>query len=141
MKQPELRQHLRDLRDNTSEFEWLAEVPASIAYRAIRNFDEARTKAFKKQARFPRFHKKQPSKASFYQRAGRFYATKHGVKITGINEPVYVKFREVPDYVLDIHVVWDGKYWYLSYTYETGTKPAKPREHGVTLGIDLGIKN
>lgn len=63
------------------------------------------------------------------------------MKITGIKEPVYVKFRKIPDRVLNTHVVWDGKYWYLSYTYETGTEPAKPRKHGNTLGIDLGIKN
>lgn len=43
--------------------------------------------------------------------------------------------------MLNTRVVWDGKYWYLSYAYETGTKPAKPRKHGDTLGIDLGIKN
>lgn len=43
--------------------------------------------------------------------------------------------------MLNTHVVWDGKYWYLSYAYETGTEPVKPREHGDTLGIELGIKN
>ena len=141
VKQPELRQHLRDLRDSTPGFEWLAEVPASIVYRAIETFDKARAKAFKRQARFPRFHKKQPSKASFYQRTDAFHTTNYGVKITGIKEPVYVQFRKIPDCVLNTHVVWDGKYWYLSYTYETGAEPAKPRKHGDTLGIDLGIKN
>ena len=141
VKQPELRQHLRDLRDNTPGYEWLAEVPVAVVNRAIETFDKARAKAFKKQARFPRFHKKQPSKASFYQRTDAFHTAKNGVKITGIKEPVYVKFRKIPDHVLNTHVVWDGKYWYLSYAYETGTEPAKPRKHGDTLGIDLGIKN
>lgn len=141
VKQLELRQHLRDLRDNTPGYEWLREVPESVVKQATKTFDKARTKAFKKQAGFPRFHKKQPSKASFYQRTERFHTTKNGVKITGIKEPVYVKFRKIPDHVLNTHVVWDGKYWYLSYTYETGTEPAKPRKHGGTLGIDLGIKN
>lgn len=141
IKQPELRQHLRDLRDNTPGFEWLAEVPEAVVKQSTKTFDKARAKAFKKQARFPRFHKKQPSKASFYQRTDTFHTTKHGVKITGIKEPVYAKFRKIPDRILNPHVVWDGKYWYLSYTYETGTEPAKPRKHGGTLGIDLGIKN
>lgn len=141
VKQPELRQHLRDLRDNTPGFEWLAEVPEAVVKRATKTFDRARAKAFKKQARFPRFHKKQPSKASFYQRTDRFHTTKYGVKITGIKEPVRVKFRKIPDHVLNTRVVWDGKYWYLSYAYETGTEPAKPRKHGDTLGIDFGIKN
>ncbi|NMW49007.1 RNA-guided endonuclease InsQ/TnpB family protein [Mobiluncus curtisii] len=141
VKQPELRQHLRDLRDNTPGYEWLQEIPEAVVKQATKTFDRARAKAFKKQARFPRFHKKQPSKASFYQRTDNFHTTKNGVKITGIKEPVYVKFRKIPDHVLNPHVVWDGKYWYLSYAYETGTEPAKPRKHGGTLGIDLGIKN
>ena len=141
VKQPELRQHLRDLRDNTPSYEWLAEVPEAVVKQSTKTFDKARAKAFKKQARFPHFHKKQPSKASFYQRTDTFHTTKNGVKITGIKEPVYVKFRKIPDHILNPHVVWDGKYWYLSYTYETETEPAKPRKHGGTLGIDLGIKN
>lgn len=141
IKQLELRQHLRDLRDNTPGYEWLREIPASVVNRATKTFDRARAKAFKKQARFPRFHKKQPSKASFYQRTDTFHTTKNGVKITGIKEPIRVKFRKIPDRILNPHVVWDGKYWYLSYTYETGTEPAKPRKYGDTLGIDLGIKN
>lgn len=141
VKQPELRQHLRDLRDNTPGYEWLREIPVAVVNRATKTFDKARVGAFKKHAGFPRFHKKQPSKASFYQRTDRFYTTKHGVKITGIKEPVRVKFRKIPDHVLNTHVVWDGKYWYLSYAYETGTEPAKPRKQGGTLGIDLGIKN
>lgn len=141
VKQPELRQHLRDLRDNVPGYEWLREIPEAVVNQATRTFDKARARAFKKQAGFPRFHKKQPSKASFYQRTDAFHTTKNGVKITGIKEPVYVKFRKIPDHVLNTHVVWDGKYWYLSYAYETGTEPAKPRKNGGTLGIDLGIKN
>lgn len=141
VKKPELRQHLRDLRDNTPGYEWLAEVPEAVVKQSTKTFDKTRAKAFKKQARFPRFHKKQPSRASFYQRTDAFHATKHGVKITGIKEPVRVKFRKIPNRVLDTHVVWDGKYWYLSYAYETGTEPTKPRKQGATLGIDLGIKN
>ena len=141
VKQPELRQHLRDLRDNVPGYEWLREIPEAVVDRATRDFDKARIKAFKKHAGFPRFHKSQPSKASFYQRTDRFHTTKHGVKITGIKEPVRVKFRKFPDHVLNTRVIWDGKYWYLSYAYETGTEPAKPHKHGDTLGIDLGIKN
>ncbi|NMW43507.1 IS200/IS605 family element transposase accessory protein TnpB [Mobiluncus curtisii] len=140
VKQPELRQHLRDLRDNVSEYEWLREIPEAVVNRATIDFDKARAKAFKKRAGFPRFHKRH-SKASFYQRTDGFHTTKHGVKITGIKEPVRVKFRKFPDHALNTRVIWDGKYWYLSYAYETGTEPAKPRKHGDTLGIDLGIKN
>ena len=141
VKQPELRQHLRDLRDNTPGYEWLRDIPEAVVKQATQDFDKARAKAFKKRAGFPRFHKSQPSKASFYQRTDAFHTTKHGVKITGIKNPVRVKFRKFPDHALNTRVVWDGKYWYLSYAYETGTEPAKPRECGATLGIDLGIKN
>ncbi|WP_297590006.1 transposase [uncultured Mobiluncus sp.] len=141
VKQPELRQHLRSLRDNTPGYEWLREIPEAVVKQATKTFDKARAKAFKKHAGFPCFRKKQPSKASFYQRTDAFHTTKHGVKITGIKEPVRVKFREIPNHVLNTRVVWDGKYWYLSYSYETGTEPAKPRKHGATLGIDLGIKS
>lgn len=141
VKQSELRQHLRDLRDSTLGYEWLREIPEAVVKQATKTFDKARAKAFKKHAGFPRFHKRQPSKASFYQRTDAFHTTKYGVKITGVKEPVRVKFRKIPDHVLNPHVVWDGKYWYLSYAYETGTEPANPRKHGATLGIDLGIKN
>lgn len=141
VKQPQLLQHLRDLRDNVPGYEWLREIPEAVVKQATQDFDESRAKAFKKHGGFPRFHKRQPSKASFYQRTDRFHTTEHGVKITGIKEPVRVKFRKIPDHVLNTRVVWDGKYWYLSYAYETGTEPPKPREHGDTLGIDLGIKN
>ena len=140
VKQPELRQHLRDLRDNVPGYEWLREVPEAVVKQAIGDFDKARIKAFKKHAGFPHFHKRQPSKASFYQRTYAFHTTKHGVKITGIKEPVRVKFRKIPDHVLNTRVSWDGKYWYLSYAYETPAPP-KPRKYGATLGIDIGIKN
>ena len=143
IKELELRQHLRDLRDNTPGYEWLREIPEAVTKRAIKDFIQARIRAFKDKKGFPRFHKRRTFKGSFYQRTDSFHTGNngYGVKITGIKDLVRVKYRHISNHVSNPHVVWDGKYWYLSYAYETGTEPAKPRKRGATLGIDLGIKN
>jgi putative transposase len=89
---------------------------------------------------FPKFKKKGKCTTGFFQRTDRFKQTdKTHVKITGIKEPVKCSKCDIPEKVYNTRVSFDGKYWYLSYSYEA--EPDNTPNTGKIIGVDLGIKN
>ena len=134
------QKHIQDLKHNHDEYAWLNTVPEAITKRSVRDLDRAYKGAFKSDKGFPRFKKKDRCKVSFYQRTDAFHQTDPShVKITGIKAYVKIRSIQIPDHVTNITVSYDGKYWYLSYSYEV--KEEETGNSDETIGVDLGVKN
>ena len=135
--QKECIKHLQDLK--YSDYAWLQNTPEAVTKQAIKDLDKAYKKFFKEKKGFPKFHKRGKTPLSFYQRTDNFRQIDDThIKITGVKSPVKCKKCKIPDKVVNTRVKFDGKYWYLSYTYEKQEKTEQL--HDKALGIDLGIK-
>jgi putative transposase len=132
--------HLQDLKA-TEEFSWIKETPEAVTKQAVNDLDKAYKNFFSRGNKgFPKFKKKGKCTTGFFQRTDRFKQTdKTHVKITGIKEPVKCSKCDIPEKVYNTRVSFDGKYWYLSYSYEA--EPDNTPNTGKIIGVDLGIKN
>ena len=132
-------EHLQDLKHNNPNYVWLNAVPEAITKQAIKDLDKAYKSFFKSGFGKPKFKKKGKCNVSFYQRTDNFHQINDThIKITGIKTPVKIKKQKIPNKVANTRVSFDGKYWYLSYTYEIEETVSNGIEE---LGVDLGIKD
>lgn len=139
-KVQDLIKHLQDLKYNYKEYSWLQSIPEAITKQAIKDLDQAYKLFFRRGNKgFPKFKSKKHSKLSFYQRTDnlRMIDDRH-IKLTGIKTPVKVRENIGIDFK-NPRVSYDGKFWYLSFSYEI-QEPEKKTE-GETIGVDLGIKS
>lgn len=152
----DMMKHLQDLKHNNPEYAWLNDIPEAITKQAMKDLLKAYKRFYKdrKKNKFdpknpekykPKFKKRGKSKASFYQRTDNIHKTDDNhIKITGIKTPVKctaLRGVDLPKHIQNPRITYDGKYWYLSYSYEiedTGVIENPERE---SLGIDLGIKD
>lgn len=132
--------HIQELKA-TEEYSWIKETPEAITKQAIRDLDNAYKNFFKRGNKgFPKFKRKGNCNVSFYQRTDNFrYIDSTHIKITGIKEPVKSSKCIIPNKVVNTRVSFDGKYWYLSYTYEKDIDTSPNTEE--IIGVDLGIKD
>ena len=147
----EMRKHLQDLKYNNSDFSWLQTVPESVTKQSVEELLNAYKIAFKKRKNdknynkyLPKFKKKSTEKKSFYQRTDKIYKTDDThIKLTGIKKPVKckgLKGIDLPIKIMNPRIKFDGKFWYLFYSFETERKEIK-EFYRESLGIDLGVKN
>lgn len=154
-------EHLQDLKHNNPEYEWLNHIPEAITKQAIKDLKKAYQKAYsdrkKSQKRskhnkksdydycMPNFKKKGKCKESFYQRTDSIHKTDDThIKITGIAKPVKctaLRGVALPEHIQNPRITFDGKYWYLSYSYEICDEDVITDSDRDNLGIDLGIKD
>lgn len=147
--------HLQDLKHNNPDYAWLNDVPEAITKQAMKDLLKAYKKFYKdrKASSFdpkhpdkykPKFKKKGKCLESFYQRTDNIHKTDDThIKITGIKKPVkcsMLKDVDLPENIQNPRITFDGKYWYLSYSYEVEETDIVGSERD-TLGIDLGIKD
>ena len=147
--------HLQDLKYNNPDYAWLKDVPTSITCMAMKDLLKAyyRFYKYRKAGIFdqkhpdkyrPKFKKRGKCTESFYQRIDAIHKTDNThIKITGIKK--YVKCTmlrdiELPEHIKNPRITFDGKYWYLAYSYEVSEADIVDSERE-TLGIDLGIKD
>ena len=81
---------------------------------------------------------------SFFQRTDNIHKTDDThIKITGIKKPVKcsaLKGVDLPKHIQNPRISYDGKYWYLSYSFEVAESDIIEFDRE-RLGIDLGIKD
>lgn len=132
--------HIQELKA-TDKYAWIKETPESITKQAIKDLDKAYKNFFKQGNKgFPKFKKKSKCKVAFYQRTDKFRQIDDThIKITGIKEYVKCSKCNIPNKVLNTRVSFDGKYWYLSYTFEKDIDNSPNTDE--IIGVDLGIKN
>lgn len=151
----DMMKHLQDLKHNNPDYAWLNEVPEAITKQAMKDLLKAYKKFYedRKTTNFdpkhpdkykPKFKKKGKCVESFYQRTDNIHKTDDThIKITGIKKPVkctMLKDIELPENIQNPRITFDGKYWYLSYSYEVDETDIVESDRD-TLGIDLGIKD
>lgn len=151
----DLRHYMKNLKENDPQFAWLKEVPVAITNQAIRDLLDAykRFYATRKKNGYdpekvnkykPKFKSKVKASPSFYQRTDGIHKTDEThLKITGIKTPVKCKALkniDLPDRIQNPRITFDGKYWYLSYSFEILDQAETFYEREI-LGIDLGIKD
>lgn len=138
--QQEFRKNITILK-RTKE-PWLCDVGVNVVKQAIKDADNSMQLYFKKKSGKPKFRSRKRTKPSFYvnyetlsRRNGGF----HGEKIGFVRTTEALPRLENGKKYSNPRITFDGKYWYLSFTYETHCENI---EHtGEVIGIDLGIKN
>ena len=136
-----VRKYINNVLKKTTHT-WLAEVGSNVMKQAVKDANTAFQAYFKGTAKKPCYKSKHKSKMSFYvnyeslsKRNGGFHGEKIGFVKT--SEPL-PKLKKGQKYS-NPHISFDGKYWYLSVSYE-----APETKSGLTderIGIDLGIKD
>lgn len=131
----------RELKPTTHK--WLQEVGSNVMKQGIKDADRAFKKYLQGLAGQPKFKSKHKTKPSFYVnyenlswKNGGFHGEKIGFVKTA--EPL----PKLPSgcHYANPRISFDGKYWYLSFTYETWIKVDNAFT-GDYIGIDLGLKN
>ena len=138
----DLIEHIQYLK-NSEEYAWIKDTPEAVSKQAIKDLETAFLNFNRRGNKgFPKFKSKKKTRASFYQRTDRIRQidNKH-IKITGIKTPVKCSSFILPEKVYNTKVFYDGKYWYLTYSYDIDVTNAAANATGEVIGIDLGIKN
>lgn len=136
----DLIEHIQNLK-YSDEYLWLQDAPEAVTKQAIKDLDKAYKSFFKRGNKgFPKFKSKKKATPSFYQRTDRLHMLDDThVVITGIKQSVRVKSSLLTDCPKNPRVTFDGKYWFLSYSFEVET--VKLKTEGDIIGIDLGVKS
>lgn len=139
MNLPDLLHELQKLKYSEGN-DWLLEIPEAVQKQAIKDMLSAFSMFYKRGYKgFPKFKKKGKSRLSFYQRTdGLRKVDEHHVKITGIKNPVKVNSNMVIANYQNPRVSFDGKYWYLTFSYEV--EECEPITNGRVIGLDLGVR-
>lgn len=120
---------------------WLKEVGCNVPKQSIRDAEKAYKEFFNGTRGRPKFKSKHKSKMSFYvnsESLSRGNYSFHGERIGNIKTAE--QLPKLPDgkHYGDPRIKFDGKYWYLSFTYEVD--PIECDHTDEILGIDVGIK-
>ena len=120
------------------EYLWLSDVSGKVAKRACLDCDNAFKRFFKKLSGFPKF-KKKGNRDSFYVNYETFKRTANGFKGERLGNVRTAEPLPKADKYYNPHIVYDGKYWYITFGIDVPEKNNK-NNSGKTLGVDLGIK-
>ena len=139
-KVQDLIEHIQDLK-YTDEFSWIKDTSEAVTKQAIKDLDKAYKQFFKRgNTGFPKFKKKGKCKESFYVRSDKFkQLDATHIKITGVKTPIKTSKHGLITQFLNPRITFDGKYWYLSYSYEVDCCDKSNSDK--VIGVDLGIKS
>ena len=139
LSEGQIQKELTVLKNTTHP--WLKEVGCNVVKRAVKDWDEARKRFFKGLCKAPKYKSKTTSKPSFYVNYERLRRVSGGF----IGERLgFVKTtKPLPKIPKGSHyknprISFDGKYWYLSFSYEVPTISVELTDS--VIGVDLGIK-
>lgn len=120
---------------------WLKDVGSSVIKQAVRDWDTARNRFFKKLGKSPKYKSNRTSKPSFYVNYetlrrvdGGFRGEKLGVVKTTQPLPRIPKGT----HYRNPRISFDGKFWYLSFSYEVPEISVELTD--LVIGVDLGVK-
>lgn len=133
-----------DLR-NHSEMKWLQDISINIIRETLNNLDNAFSRFFSKQNRYPKFKSRKRSKRSFSTRSDRTHIYENYVSISGLKDRmVLIKSHNIPinARLWNPTVSFDGLNYWFSACYETESKYKNNipnQDH--PIGIDVGVVN
>ena len=134
-----IRKELTVLRHTTHP--WLKEVGSNVIKQAVKDWNDVRNRFFKGLGKAPKYKSKATSKPSFYVNYERLHRVDGGFRGEKLG---FVKTRQslpkIPkgSYYKNPRISFDGKYWYLSFSYEVPTISVKLTD--LVIGVDLGLK-
>lgn len=134
-----IRKELTVLKHTTHP--WLKEVGSNVIKQAVKDWNDARNRFFKGLGKAPKYKSKATSKPSYYVNYERLHRVDGGFRGEKLG---FVKTRQslpkIPkgSYYKNPRISFDGKYWYLSFSYEVPTISVKLTD--LVIGVDLGLK-
>lgn len=138
--QKEIMRQITDMK-YTPEYEWLQSYNSETIKQAVKDMLRAYTNFFKNNKGFPKFKKRGKCKEGFYIRYDKIYSVdeKH-IKFPNLKQPMKISepFVVYKGGIKNSRVSFDGKYWYLSFSYEL--EPIQVTLTDEVIGIDLGLK-
>lgn len=139
--QKEIMRQITDMK-YTIEYEWLQSYSSETIKQAVKDMLRAYKNFFARENKgFPKFKKKDRCKEGFYTRYDKLYSIdKKHIKMSSLKTPMKISepFIIEQGSIVNPRVSFDGKYWYLSFSYEI--EPLKEDLSDEVIGIDLGIK-
>lgn len=139
--QSEIMRELTDMK-YMDDYSWLQGYSSETIKQAVKDMLKAYSNFFKRGNKgFPKFKKKGKCREGFYVRYDSIYSIddKH-IKFPKLDKPI--KISEdcfiAKGTIQNPRVSFDGKYWYLSYSFEVEHLVKELSDE--VLGIDLGIK-
>lgn len=140
LDQKEIMRQITDMK-YTPEYEWLQSYNSETIKQAVKDMLRAYTNFFKNNKGFPKFKKRGKCKEGFYIRYDKIYSVdeKH-IKFPNLKQPMKISepFVVYKGGIKNSRVSFDGKYWYLSFSYEL--EPIQETLTDEVIGIDLGLK-
>ena len=163
----DIRKEITQLK-RLEEYSWLKEVGSNTIKQAVKDADEAYQRFFSGLSKYSKFKSKHKSKMSFYTNYESciikdkylIQCEKLGIIKTSEEIPELKEFKlvekfnkktneveikEVECYYLNPRISYDGRFWYLSFSYEElelkNYNPEVIKLINNSLGIDLGLKD
>lgn len=136
----DLYNYMKSLRQS-DDFVWLKEIPMLVVAQSVRDLDTAYRRFFQRGNKgFPKFKKRGKCTPSFAQVFRSLHLTdNYHIKMSGLKTPVRIRYHEPVYNIKNPRVTFDGKYWYLSYSYEVNELSQSDSDE--VIGVDLGVKN
>lgn len=139
--QKEIMREVTDMK-HKPEFEWLREYNSETVKQAVKDMLTAYKNFFQRGNKgFPKFKKRGKCKEGFYVRYDCIYSVdERHIKFPCLKNLIKIseKCYFSKGTVKNTRVSFDGKYWYLSFSYEA--EPLKEDLSDEVIGIDLGVK-
>lgn len=135
----QIRKELTVLKNTTHP--WLKEVGSNVIKQAVKDWNDARNMFFNGLSKAPKYKSKTTSKPSFYVNYESLRRVNGGFRGERLG---FVKTTQpLPKIPKGTHyknprISFDGKYWYLSFTYEVPDVSVELTDS--VIGVDLGIK-
>lgn len=141
--QQEIMDKLWAMKNNGGELEWINNYSSETVKQSVKDMLTAYKNFYARGNKgFPRFKKKGRCKESFYVRYDKIYSIdERHIKFPKLSKPI--KISEdcfiTRGTIKNPRVSYDGKYWYLSYSFNC--EPIQVDLTSEVVGIDLGIKD
>lgn len=135
----QIRKELTVLKNTTHP--WLKEVGSNVIKQAVKDWNNARNRFFKGLSKAPKYKSKVSSKPRFYVNYETLMRVEGGFRGERLG---FVKTTQplpkIPKgtHYMNPRISFDGKYWYLSFTYEVPDVSVELTDS--VIGVDLGIK-
>lgn len=135
----QIRKELTVLKHTTHP--WLKEVGSNVIKQAVKDWNNARNRFFEGLGKAPKYKSKTKSKPSFYVNYETLLRVNGGFRGERLG---FIKTTQplpkIPKgtHYKDPRISFDGKYWYLSLSYEIPDVSVELMDS--VIGVDLGIK-
>lgn len=139
LSEGQIRKELTVLKNTTHP--WLKEVGSNVIKQAVKDWNDSRNRFFKGLGKAPKYKSKATSKPSFYVNCESLRRVSGGFRGERLG---FVKTTQLlPKIPKGTHyknprISFDGKYWYLSISYEVPDVSVELTDS--VIGIDLGLK-